>query len=181
MVLKCTKKNFPYKSFYNEIDNMIHSFYRQGQAFNINASDANDVKFEQMTDLDLGQMFMVNSRALIARSSSQILFFKQMIDEEDETIKEWKQYNVVNRRGFIFFIKGNKRIQITTDEKIYFYLIDPETFEPTLENVMFNFMGCNQMMFGSRVKYGITYKANQKSFDIYRRKYEHDFRIPVVS
>ena len=106
MVLKCTKKNFPYKSFYNEIDNMIHSFYRQGQAFNINASDANDVKFEQMTDLDLGQMFMVNSRALIARSSSQILFFKQMIDEEDETIKEWKQYNVVNRRGFIFFIKG---------------------------------------------------------------------------
>jgi hypothetical protein len=51
---------------------------------------------------------------------------------------------------------------------------------PTLENVMFNFMGCNQMMFGSKVKYGITYKQNQKSFDIYRRRYEHDFMIPVV-
>jgi len=37
------------------------------------------------------------------------------------------------------------------------------------------------MMFGSKVKYGITYKVNQRSFDIYRRKYEHDFRIPVVS
>jgi hypothetical protein len=57
---------------------------------NINASDAMEVKFEQMTDLDLGQMFLINSRALIARSSSQILFFKQVVDEEDETIKEWK-------------------------------------------------------------------------------------------
>jgi|APSaa5957512535_1039671.scaffolds.fasta_scaffold53588_2 hypothetical protein len=36
------------------------------------------------------------------------------------------------------------------------------------------------MMFGSKVKYGITYKQNQRSFDIYRRKYEHDFKIPVV-
>ena len=57
--------------------------------------------------------------------------------------------------------------------------MDPETFIPKLENVMFNFMGCDQMMFGSKVKYGITYKSNQKSFDIYRRKYIHDFKVPV--
>jgi hypothetical protein len=37
------------------------------------------------------------------------------------------------------------------------------------------------MMFGSRVRYCITYKTNQKSFDIHRRKYEHDFRVNVVS
>jgi hypothetical protein len=43
----------------------------------------------------------------------------------------------------IYFIKGNKRIQVTTDEKVYFYLIDPVTFEPTLENVMFNYMNCS--------------------------------------
>ena len=36
------------------------------------------------------------------------------------------------------------------------------------------------MMFGSKVKYGITYKTNQKSFDIYRRKFEHDFKVNVV-
>jgi len=36
------------------------------------------------------------------------------------------------------------------------------------------------MMFGSKVRYCITYKTNQKSFDIYRRKYEHDFRVNVV-
>ena len=37
------------------------------------------------------------------------------------------------------------------------------------------------MMFGSKVRYGITYKTNQKSFDIYRRKYEHSFKIPINS
>ena len=80
----------------------------------------------------------------------------------------------------IYFIKGNKRIQVTTDEKVYFYLIDPVTFEPTLENVMFNYMNCSQMMFGSKVRYCVTFKANQKSFDIHRRKYVHDFRQNVV-
>lgn len=86
---------------------------------------------------------------------------------------------MLNIRGFIYFIKGNKRIQITTDDNIYFYLIDLETFAPKLENVMFNFMGCNQMMFGSKVKYGITYKTNQRSFDVYRRRYIHDYKVPV--
>jgi hypothetical protein len=111
-----------------------------------------------------------------------VVFFR-IFEEEDENrniIKKWKQYNEIQARGFIFFIKGNKRIQITTDDKIYFYLMDPETFEPTLENVMANFMGCNQMMFGSRVRYGITYKTNQKAFTVYRRKFVHDFRVPIV-
>ena len=37
------------------------------------------------------------------------------------------------------------------------------------------------MMFGSKVKYGITYKTNQKSFDIWRREYQHNFCSNVVS
>ena len=36
------------------------------------------------------------------------------------------------------------------------------------------------MMFGSRVRYGITYKTNQKAFTVYRRKYTHDFRVPII-
>ena len=51
---------------------------------------------------------------------------------------------------------------------------------PELENVMQNYMNCSQMMFGSKVKYGITYKTNNKSIDIHRRKYEHDFRLNVI-
>jgi len=35
------------------------------------------------------------------------------------------------------------------------------------------------MMFGSKVKYGITYKTNQKSFDVYRRRYMHDYKVPI--
>ena len=34
-------------------------------------------------------------------------------------------------------------------------------------------------MFGSKVRYGITYKQNQKSFDIYRRKYMHNLKVCV--
>lgn len=41
-------------------------------------------------------------------------------------------------------------------------------------------MNCSQMMFGKMVKYCITYKTNQKSFDIHRRKFVHDFRVNVV-
>ena len=79
----------------------------------------------------------------------------------------WKQYHELKIRGTIYYIKGNKRIQITTDEKIYFYLIDPETFEPILENTIWNYMKCNQMMFGQYVRYCITYKYNQMSFDVH--------------
>ena len=141
--MDCNAKNFPYKSFYNNEDHVIYSFYRQGQALTVNADDACDVKYEKMTDVDLGQMYLINNKALIARSSSKVLFFKIFEDEDDPDIKLWKKYNELEVRGFIYFIKGNKRIQITTDDLIYFYLIDPETFEPELENVMFNFMGCN--------------------------------------
>ena len=92
----------------------------------------------------------------------------------------WRQYNLIEKRGFIYYIKGNDRIQITTDDKIYFYLINKETLEPILENVMYNYMGCNQCMFGSRVRYAVTYKTNQKSFDIYRRKCWHDFKVSIT-
>jgi len=84
-------------------------------------------------------------------------------------------------RGQIYFIRGNVRIQVTTDERIYFYIIDKETFIPTLENCMNNFMACSQMMFGARVFYGITFKANQPGFQIYSRKYFHNFKVAVTT
>ena len=36
------------------------------------------------------------------------------------------------------------------------------------------------MMFGSWVKYCVTFKSNQRSFDIHRRKFDHDFKINVL-
>jgi hypothetical protein len=104
-------------------------------------------------------MYLIYGQALIARSSSEVLFFKRVTDEYTKE-KKWKMYHRIEARGFIYYIKGNIRIQITTDEKVFFYLIDKTTLEPTLENVMFNYMGCNHLMFGSKVRYGISYKTN---------------------
>ena len=115
--------------------------------------------------------------ALITRSSSSVLFFK--IDKETGLWKEYKKF--YNMRGQIYFIKGNIRIQVTTDEKIYFFLINKETFEPTLENVMYNFMSCSQLMFGARVRYGISYKTNQPGFQIFTRKYFHNFKVAITT
>jgi hypothetical protein len=45
-----------------------------------------------MTDMDLGQMYLFNNKALIARSSSKVVFFK-VVEEEDENknvTKKWK-------------------------------------------------------------------------------------------
>ena len=84
-------------------------------------------------------MYLLFDQALIVRSSSSILFFK--IDPETD---EWTQYfKIPKMRGNIFFIKGNIRFQVTTDEKVYFYLIDKITLMPKLENVMYNFMNCS--------------------------------------
>ena len=68
-------------------------------------------------------MYLLYNTALAARSSSDIVFFKI---EYDDTLERrmWKQYHIIHVKGFIYYIKGNIRIQITTDDKIYFYLID---------------------------------------------------------
>lgn len=54
-------------------------------------------------------MCLIYNSALVARSSSDILFFKIVVDEDTEQ-RKWKQYNVINVRGFIYYIKGNVRI-----------------------------------------------------------------------
>ena len=58
--------------------------------------------------------------------------------------------------------------------------MDLETYQPILESVMFNFMRCNQMMFGSKVKYGVTYKTGELCYNVFRRKYEHNFKVNLV-
>lgn len=149
------------------------------KANSVDGEEKDPYYFQDIFDKDLGQMFLINETVLIARSSSQILFFKLELDEFTGN-SDWQNFHIIEEGGNIFFIKGNKRIQIVTDDKIYFYLIDLETYEVTLENVMNNFMNCSVMMFGAKVKYGITFKSNEPSIDIYRRKYEHDFKVCTV-
>jgi hypothetical protein len=37
------------------------------------------------------------------------------------------------------------------------------------------------MMFGTRVRYGITYKTNQPGFQIYTRKFYHNFKVAITT
>lgn len=165
-------KNFPTKCFYNTEYNEIYTFYRQGQSYRIpvfeidckankeNEKLKNDYYYQDIFDRDLGQMFLVNETALVTRSSSQILFFRQVVDEFTGE-RKWLNYHTIDEGGNLFYIKGNKRVQIITDEKIYFYTVDLKTYEVVLENQMNNFMNCSVMMFGPKVRYCITYKSNE--------------------
>ena len=85
-------------------------------------------------------MYLIFESALMIRSSDSIVFFKK----DEENVGQWKEYHQLPKmRGQIYFIKGNVRIQVTTDTHIYFFLIDKQTFVPTLENVMYNYMNCS--------------------------------------
>jgi len=122
----------------------------------VKEDNLSEVIVEKITNADLGSMYLLFDEALVVRSSSSILFFKK-----DKESKLWKEYTRIdNMRGSIFFIKGNVRIQVVTDDKIFFYMINIKTFMPTLDNSMNNFMGCSMMMFGKLVRYGITYKTS---------------------
>ena len=52
---------------------------------------------------------------------------------------------------------------------------------PELENVMYNYMKCNYMMIGPKVRYSVTYKYGAKGFNIFRAKYIHNFKVCVES
>jgi hypothetical protein len=42
-------------------------------------------------------------------------------------------------------------------------------------------MNCTQIMFGKSKKSAITFKANEKSFEIFQRKFLHNLRVCVNS
>ena len=111
-------------------------------------------------------MFLVFNKALVARSSTKMIFFK--INKETGL---WTPYHKIpNMRGTVFFIRGNVRIQITTEKKIFFYLVDKKTLMPELENVMYNFINCSSLLIGSMRRYAVGFKASQKNFEVYTRK-----------
>lgn len=82
-------------------------------------------------------------------------------------------------RGQIYFIRGNQRIQVVTDELIYFYLVDDKTLIPTLENVMNNDTQCSVLMFGKAVRYGVAYKTSEPGFRVWSRKSYHNFKVAI--
>ena len=85
------------------------------------------------------------------------MFFK--VDSDPEHHDQWRQYQIFDdMRGQISFANGNRRLQVTTDAKIHFYIINEETLEPEPENVMYNFMECSTLIFGPKVRFAVSYK-----------------------
>jgi hypothetical protein len=52
--MESSKKNFPYKCFYNDVEDEVYSFYRQGHALTIQPNDASKYTLQKITDQDLG-------------------------------------------------------------------------------------------------------------------------------
>ena len=73
-------------------------------------------------------------------------------------------------------------MQVTTDNHINFYILDEETFEPIHDTVINNYMKCSSIVFGqsSRERYCLTYMSNRRSFEIFRRKYNHSFKCQII-
>jgi hypothetical protein len=79
-------------------------------------------------------------------------------------------------------LTGEMRMQVTTDNHINFYILDEETFEPIHDTVINNYMKCSSIVFGqsSRERYCLTYMSNRRSFEIFRRKYNHSFKCQII-
>ena len=73
-------------------------------------------------------------------------------------------------------------MQVTTDNHINFYILDEETLEPIHDTVINNYMKCSSIVFGqsSRERYCLTYMSNRRSFEIFRRKYNHSFKCQII-
>ena len=68
---------------------------------------------------------------------------------------------------------------MTTENYIYFYVLDRETLMPKLDSVLMNYMHCSQIMFGKKVRYAIAYKASAPNFSIYARRQFHNFKVAI--
>ena len=55
----------------------------------MNPENLQDVRREKIVDNEVGQMFLIYDKILVARCSTQIVFFQQ-IWNKDDNIFEWK-------------------------------------------------------------------------------------------
>lgn len=100
-----SEKNFPWKSYYAPRDNLIHTFFRQGDALVVNASDTAQIKYQEISKYDLGRMFMYGEKVMVVRCSHEILFFTyKAIDR-----RKGPQWVLYHRTDSVGFITGSKR------------------------------------------------------------------------
>jgi hypothetical protein len=163
---KYIKSNYLCNCFYNpEHKNKdksfgeMYLFYRQGHSYIINVNNINESIADDITDYELGAMYLIFNTILMVRSETSLNFYKIEVDEITE-LRGWKLYHSQATMGFINFTPGNVRFQIITTSRVQFWKIDKDTLMPTMENCMYNYMDCTSMMFDKAVKYCVYYKQN---------------------
>lgn len=103
---------------------------------------------------------MIYDKIIVALSSREVTFYREEDHYENGVYVDtnWRLYHTIKQGGFIYFIKGNLQLQITTETHIYFYNVDEETLMPKLKNVMYNFVSCTNLLFGADSRYCLTFK-----------------------
>lgn len=74
------------------------------------------VKFQQIWEYDLGQMYLINNNILMVKSSCDIIFFRleplkqfKNLGEPANVELEWVKYHDIVIIGFIYYRLGDDR------------------------------------------------------------------------
>lgn len=80
-------------------------------------------------------------------------------------------------------MNGDYKFQMILDEKILIYKLEPigtgSRFIPVLENSMYNFMGCSQILMSKNGQFAVSFKFHQNNLHLFERKYIHGFKVSV--
>jgi hypothetical protein len=101
-----------------------------------------------------------------------VLFFKQVYDLMKEKWS-WVQYHHLKTRGQVNYSSGGLSFEIVSMDHIYMYKLDEKTLLPCLQNVMKNYNSFTNIMLTEKI--ALCYTYNSTSYDVFTRKYLHDF------
>lgn len=79
------------------------------------------------------------------------------------------------------YTSGDTRFQLIQEKKIQIYklVVMDGKFRPVLENTMFNYMNCSQLLLSKNGDFAVSFKYDQNNLYIYERKYLHSFSVKI--
>ena len=120
-------------------------------------------------------MFMYGEQVMVVRCSHEILFFNYRAADRNKG-RKWVLYHRTDSAGFIYGSRRRPEFSVIEDNFIYYYVLDKETFMPTLNNVMINFLQCSTLILGQET-FCLAYKQKQPDIVLFKRKQTHDFMV----
>lgn len=163
--------NFNLKTFYSHKLKYVATFYRNGWCVMTN-NENEEPTLQQIINHDLGEMCLIFDKLLVAKSSKGLLQFRYKKKKWTHS-ETWSEMAL----GTISYAQGSDRFQIIDETKIFFYTIDRKTLALELENIMYNFMACQRMLF-AHVRSGrfcVTFTREEPDFNVFIRRQFNNF------